>query len=107
MKIDARGGPGGSWGRSWDHFFPKGVPGTPGDEKVSKKCRKLTSRPPPQGPGWETKFGLFVDFVRLFSNCFLSVVFEGLRVRFYVDLGRFFEGFLNICLLNFDVKRKL
>ena len=39
-KIDARRGPGGSWGRFRDHFgsrgCPRGVPGTPGAEKVTK-----------------------------------------------------------------------
>ena len=45
---------------------PKGVPGTPGDEKVSK----IDFATPPQGPGWETKFGLVVDLLCLFSYCF-------------------------------------
>ena len=98
-------------------LMPGGVPealggglGTilaPRGARRRKRVKNRTWRPPPQGPSCEAKFGLFVDFVSLFSNCFLSVVFEGFRVRFYVDLGRFFKGFLNIFLLNFDVKRKL
>ena len=62
---------------------------------------------PPQGPSWEAKFKLIVDFVGLFLIVFLNVVLESLRVQFYVDLMRFSIGFLNISLLVFDVKRKL
>ena len=80
--MDARGGPGGSWGRSWDHFGPqgrpRGVPGTPGDEKESKTDLAT----PPPGTSWEAKFVLFVDFVSLFPVVFLSVVLEGLQVQF-------------------------
>ena len=55
-------------GLFWPPGVPKGVAGTPGDEKVSKRD-KLD---PPQGPSWEAKFGLFVDFVGLFSYCFFE-----------------------------------
>ena len=57
---------------------PKGVPGTPGDEKVSK----MDFATPPQGLGWETKFELFVNFVGLFSYSFFECRFGGLRVEF-------------------------
>ena len=80
--MDARGGPGGSWGSSWDHFGPqgrpRGVPGTPGDEKESK----TDFATPPQGPSWEAKFGLFINFVALSPIFFFSVVLESLRVQF-------------------------
>ena len=52
-------------------WFPKVSKG----RLETKKCRKLTSRPPPQGPSWETKFGLFVDFVGLFSCRFFDCRF--------------------------------
>ena len=84
---------GGSWGRSWDHFGfqgrPRGVPGTPGDEKVSK----MDLRTPPQGPSWEAKWRLFVNLVGLFSYRFFDYGFRGLQVQFEVDLGRLLEGF--------------
>ena len=52
-------------------LVPKGVPGTPGDEKVPKTDFVT----PLQGPSWETKFGLFVDFVGLFSSRFFDCRF--------------------------------
>ena len=61
---------------------PKGVPGTPGDEKVPK----TDFATPPQGPSWETKFGLFVDFVGLFSCRFFGC-------RFGRPLGTILSGF--------------
>ena len=50
---------------------PKGVPGTPGHEKGSK----TDELQPPPGPSWETKFGLFLDFVGLFSYRFFDCRF--------------------------------
>ena len=73
---------------------PKGVPGTPGDEKKSKTDEFA----PPPAPSWETKFGLFVDFGGLFSHRFFDCRFGRFPGRISSGFGVFLDTFLNIFL---------
>ena len=73
----------------------KGITGTPGDEKVSKRGML---DPSPQGPSWEIKFGLFVDCGGLFSHRFSGCRFGRFPGRilsgFEQVFGEIFEYFL-------------
>ena len=75
---------------------PKGVPGTPGDEKG----RKRTSYNPPQGPSWETKFGLFVDSVGLFSSRFFDCRFGRFPGRILSGFGEVFGQIFEYFFVN-------
>ena len=99
-QIDARRGPWGSWGRFWDHFgsrgCPRGVPGTPGAEKVTKsspilRCFLVFWAPP------NHTFSVFFRFLRcLFGDIFWERFWKASGHHFW----RILEWF-SICFFVF------
>ena len=81
-KIEVRGGPGGSWGRSWRHF---GLQGCPRGAR-SRKNDQNSVRTPFVRPFWGTQkwqlFHFMLIFWVFFCRCFLKALFEGLRTPF-------------------------
>ena len=93
MKSYSPDGPGGSWGRSWEHFgtrrSPRWVPGMPGAKKVMKRSSILRSFPSLGGTP-KSYIVTFSNVCNVFWNTFPTAVFEGLRTAFLKDFGVIF-----------------
>ena len=88
-KVDARGGPGGSWGRSLDYFGVRGAPeGSQGrpEPKKWRKVRPFFVASLFFGHPKIIHFRYFSIFVLFFGGCFSEAVSGGLRAPFLKDL---------------------
>ena len=91
-KLTPGGGPGGSWGRSWDYFGPGGDPGCPRDARSRKSDEKFVFSPfVPQllGTPKSDIFDIFQFFGVFLGGCFSEAVSGGLWAPFWRILGWF------------------
>ena len=86
---------------------PRGAPEVSQGRPETKKSRERTSRPPPQGPSWEAKFGLFVDFVGLFRIVFVECRFGRPPGFILSGFGKVFGEIFEHLFINFGCEEKV